>query len=201
MSHSITQLITTSTLRRRLVATALSLLLFALPASGAVQGDSGPESTGTVDINLISGLVVRITGLDDLPLGQWSGTGDLAGNDNFCIGRSGVALFGQNPYRIRAQGDGVPGDPAAFVLRNGPRTISYNAFFNDQVGTADRQPLTPGVALTGQTDFGLRQVFNILNGLNCVNLNANISVVVPETELQGASGAYTGTLTLVMLPE
>ena len=201
MSHSINQLISTSTLTRRIVASALSLLLFALPASGAVQGGSGPQSTGTVDINLISGLLVRISGLDDLPLGQWSGTGDLAGDDNFCIGRTGVGFFVQNSYQIRAQGDGVPGDPSAFVLRNGPRTISYNAFFNDQAGTANRQPLTPGVALTGQTDVGIRQFINILNGLNCVNLNANISVVVPETELLGASGAYTGTLTLVMLPE
>ena len=188
------------TLLRTLTALALSLLLSA-PAMGAVQGEPGLDSTGSIDVNLISGLLVRITGLNDLPLGEWSGVGDLAGNDNFCIGRTGVSLFGQNPYSIRAQGDGIPGDPNAFVLRNGSRSIFYNAFYNDQSGLANRQPLTPGVALTGQTDFGLRQVFNILNGLTCVNLNANISIVVTESELLRASGTYTGTLTLVILPE
>ena len=175
--------------------------LLAAPAIAADQGQAGPNSTGTVDINLITGLNVRITGLNDLALGEWSGSGDLEGNDNFCIGRTGVFLFGQNPYSVRAEGDGVPGNPSAFVLNNGPRKISYNAFFNDDDNLLNRQPLTPGVALTGQTDVALRQIFNIINGLNCINLNANISIVVPESELLRASGAYTGTLTLVMLPE
>ena len=177
---------------------ALSML-FGVSTQAAVQGTAGPQSTGSIDINLITGLGVRIAGFADMPLGQWSGSGDLTANDNLCVGRTGVRLFGTGLYRIRASGDGEPGNPAAFTLTDGLRFIYYDAFFNDSAGTAGRQQLTPGVQLTGQTGFGFWQVLNYLNG--CVVNNANISIVVPEDELRGKGGFYSGTLTLTLIPE
>lgn len=184
----------------RLILAFFCVLLFAAPIGhAAVQGNSGTTSLGNVDVSLITGLNVRISGLTDMPLGTWSGTGDATSNDNLCIGRTGVAFFGTGVYRILASGDGEPGNPSAFTLSNGARRLSYNAFFNDTTGTAGRQPLIPGVALTGQSGFGLWQIFNYLFG--CSQLNANISITVPESELQGAAGVYTGTLTLILTPE
>lgn len=175
------------------------LLLCSGAGHAAVQGDPGLTSTGNVDINLVTGLNVRISGLADMALGVWSGSGDVSGNDNLCIGRTGVGFFGSGPYRILASGDGEPGNPAAFTLTNGAARISYNAFFNDQTGLTGRAQLTPGVALTNQSGFGFWQILNFLFG--CSVENANISVVVPETQLSGAAGVYTGSLTLILIPE
>lgn len=177
----------------------LLLLLLGPSALAAVQGDPGTTSTGNVDINLVTGLNVRISGLADMPLGVWDGVNDVNSSDNLCIGRTGVSFFGSGPYRILASGDGEPSDPAAFTLSNGASRISYNAFFNDQTGTAGRQALTPGVALTGQSGFGFWQILNYLFG--CSVDNANVSIVVPASELSGAAGVYTGTLTLILIPE
>lgn len=184
----------------RLILAVFCVLLLAAPTShAAVQGNSGTISSGNVDISLVTGLNVRISGLSDMPLGTWSGAGDATSNDNLCIGRTGVGFFGSGPYRILASGDGEPGNPSAFTLSNGARQLSYNAFFNDAAGIAGRQPLTPGVALTSQSGFGFWQVLNYLFG--CSVFNANISIAVPESELRGAAGVYTGTLTLILTPE
>lgn len=169
------------------------------PATAAVQGAPGADSSGSIDVTLVTGLGVRISGFVDLPLGVWSGSGDLVANDNLCVGRTGVSFFGAGAYRILASGDGEPGNPAAFTLTNGARFITYDAYFNDQVGTSNRQPLVPGVALTGQSGFGFWQILNYLNG--CVVNNANVSIVVPEAELTGKGGIYSGTLTLTLIPE
>ena len=170
-----------------------------LSAFAAQQGSVGPTSSGNIDITYTQGLNVRISGMNDISLGTWSGTGDLAGDDNICIGRSGVGFFGSGTYRILASGDGAPGNPAAFTLSNGVNTLTYEAYFNDQTGIVNRQPLTPGVALTNQSSGGFVFVFNLLFG--CVFQNANISIVVPEAELNTGAGNYTGTLSLLLIPE
>jgi len=173
--------------------------LASLPVHAATQGPIGnTSSTGTVDVDLVLGLLTRISGLADLPLGVWSGSGSLTANDNICIGRTGQGFF-SGPYRIRASGDGEPGDPAAFTLSNGAQTLKYNAFFNDAANAGPaRTQLTAGVTLTGQNSFGLFQAFNMFG---CIFNNANISVEVPEAELAGGTGTYSGTLTLLLLPE
>ena len=178
----------------------LSLVSVAPSVLGAAQGTTGTTSTGNVDIFYVQGLQARINGFADMPLGTWSGSGPMTANDNICVGRTGVPLFsGGGTYAILASGDGEPGNPAAFTLTNGITQISYNAFFNDAAGTAGRQQLTPGVVLTGQTGFGLWYFFNMI--FNCAVANANLSIEVPETELQGAAGNYVGTLTLTLIPQ
>ncbi len=188
-----------STGRRALAALAVGLVL-GLPAGAANQGATGPTSTGAVDITLTTGISSRITGLVDLALGNWTGSGDLAGDQDICIGRTGVGFFGSGSYRIRADGDGDSTDINAFTLTNGVDRIYYDVYFNDQTGLAGRQPLTGGQMLNGQNASGLSEIFNWLFG--CAIRNANLSVVVPEVRLQGAAGgAYTGTLTLVLIPD
>ncbi|MGI9324758.1 MAG: hypothetical protein ACR2PZ_06030 [Pseudomonadales bacterium] len=186
-------------LLRTLLLSFVLVLALASTAHAAVPGSPGPTSTGSLDINLIMGLNVRISGLNDLPLGTWSGSGDVAGDDDLCIGRTGIGFFGSGLYRILATGDGRPGNPAAFTLSNGATQIEYEAFFNDQTGVVGRQPLVPGAALTSQSGFGGWFALNYLFG--CAVQNANISVVIRDSVLRGAAGPYSGTLTLVLIPE
>ena len=180
------------------ISLAVCLSAFTTPSvDAATQGAAGNlSSTGTLDIDLVMGFRARISGLADMALGQWSGTGSMTANDNICVGGN---YFGGG-YRIRASGDGEPGDPSAFTLSNGASQIKYDAYFNDVADAgAGRVPLTGGVTLTGQTGAGLPRVFNYFFG--CVINNANISIEVPEAELTGGGGFYNGTLTLLLLPE
>jgi|GEM_PF-955841 len=181
------------------LATLVALLFLSSPTRAAVQGPQGnTSSSGSVDVDLVLGLLTRISGLNDIALGTWSGAGSLTGNDNLCIGRTGAGFF-SGPYRIRASGDGEPGNPSAFTLSNGALSLNYRAWFNDAANAGPaRQELTPGVTLTGQNSFGLFQTFNMFG---CVFQNANISIEVPESELSGGTGTYSGTLTLLLLPE
>lgn len=174
------------------------LLIAAQPtALAATQGAPGnTSSTGSVDVDLVIGFRTRISGLEDFNLGTWSGAGSLTANDNICVGGN---YFGGG-YRIRASGDGEPGDPAAFTLSNGASRIKYNTFFNDVPNAGpDRVPMVGGVTLTGQTGTSFPRIFNFFFG--CVANNANISIEVPESELLGGTGSYSGTLTLLLLPE
>lgn len=179
---------------------AAVLLINARPLAAATQGNSGATSTGSVDITLTANLNARISGLSDFLLGAWSGVGDLAANQNICIGRSGVGIFGTGLYRIRADGNGDGTDINAFTLSNGVDLVYYDVYFNDQANLTGRQQLTGGQTLTGQTASGFSVIINLLFG--CVSRNANVSVVVPEANLAGTpSGNYAGTLTLVLIPD
>lgn len=169
-------------------------------ALAATQGTAQlGSSTGTVDVVVTTGLVARISGLNDIDLGTWSGTGDLSGSDDLCIGRSGVGLFANGAYRVRLDGDGDPSDIHAFTLTNGTHLLYYNVAFNDGTGTGGT-PVTGGVMLGGQNGFGFWQFLNLL--FDCAVDNANIEVTIPANELQSVPGGnYTGTLTVVLIPE
>lgn len=177
----------------------LCLCLLSSNNHAATQGSVGSTSNGSIDIVYSQGINVLIDGLADLSLGTWSGSGAMEANDDICIGRSGVGFFGTGLYRIRASGDGEPAFPAAFTLTNGFNRIHYNVYFNDEAELTGRTQLSPGVILSNQSSFGLFFIFNMLFG--CSAQNANISIEVPETELSGAAGTYTGTLTLLLIPE
>lgn len=187
---------------RTFTAAALAgcLLSGAGTAFAATQGTTTlGSSTGTVDVVVTTGLVARISGLNDIDLGTWSGSGDLSGSDNLCIGRSGVGLFANGAYRVRLDGDGDPSDIHAFTLSNGADLLYYNVAFNDGTGTGGT-PVTGGVMLSGQSGFGFWQFLNVLFG--CAVNNANIEVTIPANELQSVPGGnYTGTLTVVLIPE
>lgn len=178
----------------------VAAVLLDRPLFAATQGDPGTTSSGSVDITLTASLSARISGLTDFLLGSWGGVGDLAANQNICIGRSGVGFIGTGNYRIRADGNGDAIDPNAFSLSNGVDLVYYDVFFNDQANLTGRQQLTGGQTLVGQTSSGFSFILNWLFG--CVIRNANVSVIVPEANLAGAVGGnYAGTLTLVLIPD
>ena len=169
-------------------------------ALAATQGTTAlGSSSGSVDVVVTTGLVTRVSGLNDINLGAWSGTGDMSGSDNLCIGRSGVGLFANGAYRVRLDGDGDASDVNAYTLSNGTDLLYYNVAFNDATGTGGT-PVTGGVMLNAQTGFGFWQFLNVLFG--CAVNNANIEVSIPAAELLSVpAGNYTGTLTIVLIPE
>ena len=174
------------------------LFVSGINAHAATQGTINSNSTGTIDLNYTQGLLTRITGFSDMVLGTWDQANPMTANTNICIGSTGINGFFSGNYRIRASGDGTSGNPAAFTLSNGSDQIFYNAYFNDQSGTANRQPLTGGLILPGQSSIGF---FMLINMAGCVINNANLSIEVPTSELDGALGVYTGTLTLTLIPQ
>lgn len=161
----------------------------------ATQGAVGSTSSGTIELNVVIDNTIVIRDLRDFNFGLWNlGDGTLTDNDDVCIGKT---EFGA-PYAISASGDGDGIDPAAFTLSNGTDQIYYNVYWNDATGVAGNVQLTPGLILNGQT--GSVPSF-AQNRNNCNRPNANLEIEITNTELQNAnSGNYTGTLTLLVIP-
>lgn len=178
---------------KRLISFTLTLaqLIFIQSVFAADQGQLGTNSNASVDITLTLGLLTRVTGLNDFAFGSWSG-GDLSANDNLCIG-----VYGTTQYRVSATGDGDGSDINAFALTNGADFLPYRVFFNDQTGTAGQIELSSTSALLGQSATG-----SFFNLFGCFNENANIDLLIENNSLAAAGGgAYSGTLTLTMIPE
>ena len=185
---------------RYLFVRLLQILLIAVVLTSslkaATQGSLGNTSTGTIEIGVSINRFVVIRGLRDFNFGLWNlGDGTLTDNDNVCIGKNAIG----GPYAIRAAGNGNGIDPAAFTLNNGADQINYNVYWNDAPGVAGNVQLTPGVILHGQTGSFFSFLFNLFGF--CIS-NANVQIEIPDTELQVANnGSYSGTLTLLIIPD
>ena len=171
-----------------LVAVLLLTLLTAVDVWGASDGALGATSTGSANITLTIPTQVRISGLADLALGTWSGSGSKTANDDVCV-------YTNNPgagYRVTATGNGTGG---AFTVASGAETVAYEVRWNDQTGTAGNVQLTSGVQLASQT--GANTSSQTCGGLN----SANFQVTFTSSALAAAkSGAYTGLLSIVVEP-
>lgn len=163
----------------------------------ASQGSAGATSSGTVEIGIAVNRAIIILGLRDFNFGLWrAGDGTLRDNDDVCVAKT--SNFGT--YGIRAAGNGDGFDPAAFTLSNGIDQVNYNVFWNDETGTAGSQQLTPGLIEHGQVETNGHVIAAAFFGI-CF-LNANIEVEIPDTELSSAvGGTYSGTLTLLVIPD
>lgn len=175
---------------------AAFLALSVLSVQAATQGSQAATSTGTIENIVTVGRVIWMRSLRDFNFGVWNtGDGTLSDNDNVCIGKNDFFA----PYAISAAGNGDGFDPSAFTLSNGVDQINYNVYWNDANGTGGNQQLTAGVILHGQTGgaFGF-----FLNVLGFCFTNANVEIEIPDTELSSASGgSYSGTLTLLVIPD
>lgn len=163
----------------------------------ASQGSFGTNSSGTVEIGIAVNRAIIILGLRDFNFGLWrAGDGTLQDNDDLCVAKT--SNFGT--YGIRAAGNGNGLDPAAFTLSNGIDQINYNVYWNDETGTAGNQQLTPGLIQHGQVETNFHVIIAAFFGA-CA-LNANIEIEIPDTELSSSvGGTYSGTLTLLVIPD
>ncbi|MBT8125009.1 MAG: hypothetical protein KJO81_09315 [Gammaproteobacteria bacterium] len=185
--------------KNQIVKILIFILLCPFSLQAATQGSSGSTSSGTVEINIVKNRTILITGLRDFNFGQWNtGDGTLIDNDNACVGKTNFGTYG-----IRAAGDGNGFDPAAFTLSNGIDQINYNVYWNDAAtpsGANIANQLTPGVIQHGQSEGFFHTIFFFLFG--ACGENANIEIEIPGTELQsGSGGIYSGTLTLLVIPD
>lgn len=169
------------------VAFAMSLVA-SQSALAATDGTVGATSTGTSNISVNVPDLIRISGLADLALGSYSGSGDMSGADDICV----YTNKAPGNYFVTASGSGAAN---AFTITNGTNTIAYNVFFNDTTGTSGEVSLASGVKSAQQT--GANTTSASCGGSS----SANFHVVVPEANIQAApAGSYSGTLTLVVEP-
>ena len=73
---------------RKLLMTAGVLTMAAFASQGAnaaTQGTLGATSTGTSLVSLTIAAQYQITGLTDLALGAWSGSGNMTANNDVCV--------------------------------------------------------------------------------------------------------------------
>ncbi len=134
--------------------------------------------------------LIIVTDLSTFELGRWtSGSGTITSSQNIC-----VALRPRGPYSITISGDNQNGE---FVLRSGTETIEFQFYFNDRPRVNGRSQVFPGVALTGQRGRRIRRRDN-----PCRRPTANLSIVIPQANLQTASGGlYSSNLVLLVSPE
>jgi hypothetical protein len=156
----------------------------------ATDGTLGATSSGSVEISLTIPTLVRITDVQNLDLGTFTGSGDLSANDSVCI----YTNLEAGTYKITASGDGTGG---AFEVKNGSNvTLPYLVFWNDQPSPSGGIALDSGTASATQGGADTNsQTCSVLGN------NANFMVRIVEAVLQGAvPDVYTGTLSLVIEP-
>lgn len=159
-------------------------------ALAATQGSMGATSQGDIQISAGVPDLVKISYLDDLSLGTFSGTGDLTGSDDVCV-------FSNNGgYNIDAAGSGTGN---AFELTGGSTgsTVPYSVEWGNTAGAASGSAVTPSTGLTGVTGS-----FTTPSCQGGSSLNATLMVRISEADLSGAAAdTYTGTLTLTVSPQ
>ena len=116
------------------VGKALALAAFATFAAAnafaATDGTLGATSQGTLEITLTIDPLVQISALDDIPLGNYTGAGNMTGGDDLCV------YSNNGGYHITATGNGNgqafeligAGTPASLIRSNGrPRPAPRRA--------------------------------------------------------------------------
>lgn len=133
------------------------------------------------------GARVRVSRLDDLLLGRYSGFGGLDATESFCVFSS------VESYRISISGNGNQGD-TFFVEedQSGERIPMTVQFADNALGVGGTE--VTGMPLTGSGDSRSEDC----GGAD----NAALTVSLTEADLRAASsGNYTETLTLLVEPE
>lgn len=156
-----------------------------------VQAIGGSAGTTTHQRNLVLRLnvseIVRVSSLDNITLGNWGGSGDMTGDETFCVysnnDSAGYTLEISSPNETAGQ----------FRLSNGGATefVNYSLTFADSLAGAGTTVTGAPSAGTGNNQFA-----------DCDNTNnARVSVTVPAANLGAATpGSYSDTITLLVAP-
>jgi len=168
-------------MRNKYLARAVAVAGLVVPGAGAMavtQGSPGVTSTGRLVISMTIPPLVRISGLTDINLGSYTGTGNLTGVSGACVRRNGVGT-----YSVTATSTNT------FRLA-GPSSVPYTV-------TWGGRGLNHGEALLGRAIEAAS-----LGGACGANSAEKVGVTALAADLQGASaGAYTDTVTLVVASE
>lgn len=148
------------------------------------SGQGRPRVRLTVNFSLTITGVVRISQLDNIPLGTFDGVSPLAASDGLCVFRN----F-SGPYGVRVTGDGSGG---AFVLANGASLVPITVTWNDGTGAVT---LTPGTLLSGRT--GASQSPDCAGGA-ANNATLGVSAAVVDMSAASVAGIHSGVLTVLV---
>ena len=135
-------------------------------------------------------LCTKVSGLADVPLGTWGGTGDLTSNYTMCVY---VQNDNESNYDVTGTGTGTG---SAYIVTSGTNDISVSVAFEESgaPGFIGLSETIPTVFMNPHT-----------TDENCVGGGGNsakIRVTVAEADMDFAiSGTYTGTITLVTSPD
>lgn len=169
--------------------TILAVLLSPGTAFGATDGSLGATSTGSSTVTVTVPNLIRITGISDIALGSFSGSGAMTGFDDVCI----YTNLAAGTYQVTATGSGTS---SAFTLASGGNTLAYSAYWNDTSGTN-----TGEAQLTATTPLTTQSGANTSSETCSGGTNARFRVLIAEAALLAAqAGSYTGTLTLAVEP-
>lgn len=166
-------------------------LASALAASGAAvaanDGSIGATSSGDLQVTLAVGDRVRISSLNDIALGGYTGAGDLVGSDAFCAYRNGTGLYSLSVASANAAA-------GVYRARKGAKVIPYTVRIDDDVDASNGLSVVSGATVTGLQGSA--------TSASCSGSdNAALEVTFAAADLQGANaGAYTDTLTLLVQP-
>jgi hypothetical protein len=158
----------------------------------ANQGRLGATSSGDINIDLVLGSRVQLTGLSDINFGDWDGENNLIDFDDVCIYST------SSKYQITATGNGgSSGKDFAIKNYDTGDNISYLAAWNDEAYTnSNYTQLTSDVTLENQT--GGDNINLDCNGVD----NARLILFFTSDELsQVYAGEYSGILTIAIAPE
>lgn len=139
-------------------------------------------TTVNFDVDLIIPEMIRISDLNDIPLGTFDGVNDLIASDDICVYRNNLA----ETYTVSASGSG-----GSFEVDNGVDVIPYQVEYDDSNGfvtLTDSSPTAMANADSALLDCGGTPV-------------ATLRITTLATDMTSASsGLYTDTLTLTVAP-
>jgi hypothetical protein len=176
-------------IRTLLLAGTVIFSAYAVDVHAATDGENGEDSTATSDITVTIPELIQISGVADIALGTFSGSGSMSGFDDVCIYRNNPA---SPNYRITAtDSNNGPG----FAVADGGAEIAYSIFWND--ATSNR-----GTELTYNSPLAAQGNANTTN-LDCDGtMNARFDVEISEANLIAAiPGIYEATVTLFVEPQ
>lgn len=158
-------------------------------AYAASDGALDTTSTGDTSISIGVSNLVRISGIDDLSFGTYSGSGNFSKDQDVCIWTN---QNGGN-YKVKARGDGTS---YAFTVSSGPGSIlPYAVKWNGATGTSGN------TALTADTLSGAFSGASTTSSTCAGGETANYQVIFSSTDLLDVRpGTYTGVLTFIISP-
>lgn len=182
-----------------LIKGSLTLGLIVATAQSAMAGDGtlGASSTGTSNLSVTTTEMVQITNVANITVNPFVPSSSFPAFDNVCIFSNDST--GPAGYKVTAtgqSGSGGTADATSFKIQDATggagHTIAYTVKWNDATGGG-------GTSLTANT---ISPVFTGGNTYPCVTNNASFEVNITDAAaLSVPAGAYTGTLTMVIVPD
>lgn len=161
--------------------------------TASVRGGSDTittASSATINPTITIPEMIKISGLDTINLPNWTGSGPLSAESEFCV-------FSNTPtYSVTLSTTNTSGNLFRLKENSSTEFINYTVMFDDDLDASDSGALSSGVLSSGYLgDLGL-------NIKDCTSgENASIYIEVTDSDLRSAfSGTYSDILTIVVEP-